>query len=395
MSIEIFNDDLNPTVIKVIGIGGGGCNAVNRMINSNIQNVEFIVANTDAQALSLSKALHKLQIGNKLTKGLGAGANPEIGEKAALEDKEKIAEVLKGADMIFITTGMGGGTGTGAAPVIAEIAKESGALTVAVVTKPFRFEGKQRLDKAEKGVTQLVKIVDTLITIPNQNLLSFVDKKTSFKDAFLLADDVLRQGVQGISDIITIPGTVNVDFADVKAVMKDAGNAIMGIGVGKGDSKAVEAAGVAISNPLLEGVSMEGATGVLVNVTGGNDFSLHEYEEIATLITNNCEKNANIIIGTVIDNSLNDEIRVTVIATGFKDKKMNKTTSKESSINRPEFQFSSDKESDEEMDEKEKTFAMSKEIEFPSVNRKQKRQSNKLYDENDLDIPTFLRKRAD
>ncbi|MDH5681647.1 MAG: cell division protein FtsZ, partial [Spirochaetota bacterium] len=319
MSIEIFGDDLNPTVIKVIGIGGGGCNAVNRMINSNIQNVEFIVANTDAQALSLSKALHKIQIGGKLTKGLGAGANPEIGEKAAVEDRERIRESLSSADMIFITTGMGGGTGTGAAPVVAEIAKETGALVVGVVTKPFRFEGRQRMEKAETGIKQLVNIVDTLITIPNQNLLSFVDKKTSFKDAFLLADDVLRQGVQGISDIITIPGLVNVDFADVKAIMNEAGNAIMGIGVGKGEHKAVEAAGVAISNPLLEGVTMEGAKGVLVNVTGGNDFSLHEYEEIATLITSNCDKNANIIIGTAIDNALNNEIHVTVIATGFNE----------------------------------------------------------------------------
>ncbi len=388
MSIEIFNDELNPTVIKVIGIGGGGCNAVNRMINSNIQNVEFIVANTDAQALNLSKALKKIQIGNKLTKGLGAGANPEVGEKAALEDRENIAETLKGSDMIFITTGMGGGTGTGAAPVIAEIAKETDALVVGVVTKPFRFEGKQRLEKAEKGIDQLVNIVDTLITIPNQNLLSFVDKKTSFKDAFLLADDVLRQGVQGISDIITIPGLVNVDFADVKAIMKEAGNAIMGIGVGKGEHKAVEAAGVAISNPLLEGVTMEGAKGVLVNVTGGNDFSLHEYDEIATLITANSDKNANIIFGTIIDNSLNDEVRVTVIATGFSDKKSERSPKKDILQGTVNIQNTQDGEN---------TYLSLEGSTVSEFSAKRAKKSNApvLYDESDLDIPAFLRKKAE
>ncbi|HEO64922.1 MAG TPA: cell division protein FtsZ [Spirochaetes bacterium] len=388
MSIEIFNDELNPTVIKVIGIGGGGCNAVNRMINSNIQNVEFIVANTDAQALNLSKALKKIQIGNKLTRGLGAGANPEVGEKAAIEDRENIAETLKGSDMIFITTGMGGGTGTGAAPIIAEIAKETDALVVGVVTKPFRFEGKQRMEKAEKGIDQLVNIVDTLITIPNQNLLSFVDKKTSFKDAFLLADDVLRQGVQGISDIITIPGLVNVDFADVKAIMREAGNAIMGIGVGKGEHKAVEAAGVAISNPLLEGVTMEGAKGVLVNVTGGNDFSLHEYDEIATLITANSDKNANIIFGTIIDNSLNDEVRVTVIATGFSDQKSEKNPKKDilqSPVNIHNKQ------------DNENTYLSREGSTVSEFSAKRAKKSNApvLYDESDLDIPAFLRKKAE
>ncbi len=382
MSIEIFNDELNPTIIKVIGIGGGGCNAVNRMINSNIQNVEFIVANTDSQALNLSKALKKIQIGTKLTKGLGAGANPEVGEKAAIEDRENIAEALKGSDMIFITTGMGGGTGTGAAPVIAEIAKETDALVVGVVTKPFRFEGKQRMEKADKGIDQLVNIVDTLITIPNQNLLSFVDKKTSFKDAFLLADDVLRQGVQGISDIITIPGLVNVDFADVKAIMKEAGNAIMGIGIGKGEHKAVEAAGVAISNPLLEGVTMDGAKGVLVNVTGGNDFSLHEYDEIATLITANSDKNANIIFGTIIDNSLNDEVRVTVIATGFNDKKAERMPQKDVRLDTVDG---------------EKTYPSREGYSVSEFSTKKAKKTNApvLYDESDLDIPAFLRKKAE
>ncbi len=388
MGIEIFNEEISPTVIKVIGIGGGGCNAVNRMINSNIQNVEFIVVNTDAQVLSLSKAIHKVQIGSKLTRGLGAGANPDIGEKAALEDRDKIVELLKGADMIFVTTGMGGGTGTGAAPVVVEAAKEVGALTVAVVTKPFRFEGKQRLDKAEKGIEHLVGVVDTLITIPNQNLLSFVDKKTSFKDAFLLADDVLRQGVQGISDIITIPGLVNVDFADVKAIMNNAGNAIMGIGIGKGENKALEAAGIAIANPLLDGVSMEGATGVLVNLTGGNDLTLHEYEEISTLITNNCDKDANIIIGTAIDNSLNDEVRVTVIATGFKYKEPNQKAKRELYHENKELRT-------ETKISKENTITIASELEFPKKKKKTIPKSSPLYDETDLDIPAFLRKRVD
>ncbi|GMT50016.1 MAG: cell division protein FtsZ [bacterium] len=387
MSIEIFNDELNPTIIKVIGIGGGGCNAVNRMINSNIQNVEFIVANTDSQALNLSKALKKIQIGTKLTKGLGAGANPEVGEMAAIEDRENIAEALKGSDMIFITTGMGGGTGTGAAPIIAEIAKETDALVVGVVTKPFRFEGKQRMEKAEKGIDQLVNIVDTLITIPNQNLLSFVDKKTSFKDAFLLADDVLRQGVQGISDIITIPGLVNVDFADVKAIMNEAGNAIMGIGVGKGGNKAVEAAGVAISNPLLEGITMDGAKGVLVNVTGGNDFSLHEYDEIATLITANSDKNANIIFGTIIDNSLNDEVRVTVIATGFNDKKPERITQKDMLQNTVK--------NHDTQDGKKTSSREGYSVADFSAKRAKKTNAPVLYDESDLDIPAFLRKKAE
>ena len=395
MNIEILNDELNPTVIKVVGVGGGGCNAVNRMINSNIQNVEFIVANTDTQALGLSQAPNKVQIGNKLTKGLGAGANPEIGEKAALEDRERILELLKGADMVFITAGMGGGTGTGAGPVIAEVAKEVGALVVGFVTKPFKFEGKNRMEKAEKGVGQLVSIVDTLITIPNQNLLSFVDKGTSFKDAFLLADDVLRQGVQGISDIITVPGLVNVDFADVKAIMKEAGNAIMGVGLGKGDRKGTDAAGMAISNPLLEGVSMDGAKGVLVNVTGGNDFSLYEYEEIATLITRNTDKNANIIIGTAIDNSLNDELRVTVIATGFNRKKLEKVASGVGGRGRSRINFEELKKRDmEEREEREKEEERILVSDF-LVKKQNEKNISVVYDESDLEIPAFLRKKGE
>lgn len=315
MAIEVFNEEVN-TVIKVVGVGGGGCNAVNRMIRHNVQNVEFIVVNTDLQVLNLSKALKKIQIGSKLARGLGAGSNPDIGEKSAIEDRDKIQEALEGADMVFITSGMGGGTGTGASPVICEIAKSLGALVVGVVTKPFKFEGKKRMDNANQGIKKLMSHVDTLICISNQNLLSHVDKETSFKDAFSKVDDILRQAVQGISDIITIPGLVNVDFADVSSIMRNTGNAIMGVGIGYGSNK-TEAAIQAISNPLIEDSHIEGSKGILVNITGGNDFSLKEFEEINNIITNHTHKEANIIIGTVIDTSLNDEIHVTVIATGL------------------------------------------------------------------------------
>ncbi len=321
MNIEILNEDTWPTKIKVIGIGGGGCNAVDCMIEQGVQNIDFIVANTDAQVLLKSKAHHKIQLGQHITRGLGAGADPDIGEKAAIEDRELLENVLKGADMIFITAGMGGGTGTGASPVIAEIARSLGAVTVGVVTKPFKFEGKSRMDKAERGIENLVDNVDTLITIPNENLLNYVQKNTSLVDAFRIADDVLRQAVQGISDIITIPGLINVDFADVKAIMRDAGNAIMGMGIGNGENRAIEAATEAISNPLLDISSMEGSTGVLVNVTGGTDLTLQDYNEIVSLVTSQCASEANIIAGTVADNSMADEIRVTVIATGFKQRK--------------------------------------------------------------------------
>lgn len=381
MNIEIFKDELNPTNIKVIGIGGGGCNAVNRMIHSNIQGVDFIVMNTDAQALGLSKALHKLQIGAKLTKGLGAGANPELGEKAALEDQGKITDLLSGADMIFITAGMGGGTGTGATPVIAQAAKETGALVVSFVTKPFRFEGRNRIEKAEIGIQKLVQNVDALITIPNQNLLSFVDEQTSFKDAFLLADDVLKQGVQGISEIITVPGLVNVDFADVQAIMKNAGNAIMGIGVGKSHKKASDAVDMAVSNPLLDGTSIEGARGILVNVKAGNDFSLREYDQIATLITKNSDKDANIIIGATIDSSMNDEVRVTVIATGFRNQKSEKDLR---NLNQNDKE---DPDSPISALKKDKDNLVSEFI-------ARKKPSPLLYDEQDLEIPTFLRKKG-
>src|SRR5881275_68370 len=303
--------------IKVIGVGGGGGNAVNRMIQAGIKGIEFLVANTDVQAMRASAAPTKRQIGAKLTKGLGAGANPEIGKQAALEDTDRILEALHGADMIFITTGMGGGTGTGAAPIIASLAAELGALTVAVVTKPFAFEGKKRRVQAEQGIRSLRDTVDTLITIPNERLLNFVERGTSLGDAFKMADDVLRQAVQGISDLITVPGEINLDFADVKTIMHGMGMALMGTGVSSGEHRAVEAAQRAISSPLLEEASIEGAKGVLINVTGSSDMTLFEVHEAASIIQEAADEEANIIFGTVIDNNMRDEIKVTVIATGF------------------------------------------------------------------------------
>lgn len=328
--------------IKVIGCGGGGNNAVNRMIVEGLKNVEFIAINTDKQALVLSQATQKIQIGDKLTKGLGAGANPEVGEKAAEESKEEIVQAIKGADMVFITAGMGGGTGTGAAPVIAEIAKSMGILTVGVVTKPFPFEGRKRMIQAESGIKNLKERVDTLVTIPNERLLNIVDKKTTLLDSFKVADDVLRQGVQGISDLITIVGLVNLDFADVKTIMTDKGMAHMGVGNGNGDTRAQDAAKQAISSPLLE-TSILGATGVLINVTGGNDLGLLEVNEAAEIVKQSADPDANIIFGAVIDENMKDEIKITVIATGFEDnqgsspKEMNSTistnTNKEAKMN--------------------------------------------------------------
>src|SRR6188508_184634 len=304
-------------VIKVVGVGGGGTNAVNRMIDAGLSGVEFIAANTDAQALQMTDADIKLNIGHNLTKGLGAGANPQIGQGAAAESRDDIKEALKGADMVFVTAGEGGGTGTGAAPVIAEIAKnEIGALTVGVVTRPFEFEGAQRSRQAQEGIQRLREQVDTLITIPNEKLLSIVEKRTSIMDAFRMADDVLRQGVQGITDLITIPGLVNLDFADVRTIMSEAGSALMGIGSATGESRATTAARQAVSSPLLES-SIEGATGILLNVTGGTDIGLFEVNEAAQVVTSAADQNANVIFGAVIDESLKDEVRVTVIATGF------------------------------------------------------------------------------
>jgi len=309
--------------IKVVGIGGGGNNAINRMIDAGLKGVEFIAVNTDAQALYLSKADKKIQIGEKLTKGLGAGANPEIGRKAAEESKDIMEEALQGADMIFITAGMGGGTGTGAAPVVAEISKSLGILTVGVVTKPFTFEGKKRQANAEMGINDIKNNVDTLITIPNDRLLSIAEKKTSMIDAFRMADDVLRQGVQGISDLIAVPGLINLDFADVRTIMLNTGLAHMGIGRGSGEGRAIEAAKQAISSPLLE-TSIEGAKGVLLNITGGANLGLLEINEAAELIASVADPEANIIFGAVIDEKLQDEIIITVIATGF-DKVKEKT----------------------------------------------------------------------
>jgi cell division protein FtsZ len=304
-------------VIKVVGVGGGGTNAVNRMVDAGLRGVEFISANTDAQALQMTDADIKLNIGHDLTKGLGAGANPEIGFGAAAESRDDIKEALKGADMVFVTAGEGGGTGTGAAPVIAEIAKnEIGALTVGVVTKPFEFEGTQRTRQAEEGIARLREVVDTLIVIPNEKLLSVVERRTTMLDAFREADNVLRQGVQGITDLITIPGLINLDFADVRTIMQDAGSALMGIGTSNGENRAAEAARIAISSPLLE-ESVEGATGILLNMTGGKELGLFEVNEAAEIVKEAAAPNANIIFGAVIDEAQGDEVRVTVIATGF------------------------------------------------------------------------------
>src|ERR1700754_2828925 len=304
-------------VIKVVGVGGGGTNAVNRMVDAGLRGVEFIAANTDAQALQMCDADIKLNIGHDLTHGLGAGANPEVGYGAANESRDEIKEALKGADMVFVTAGEGGGTGTGAAPVIAEIAKhEIGALTVGVVTRPFTFEGAQRGRQANEGIERLREQVDTLIVIPNEKLLTIVERRTSILDAFRMADDVLRQGVQGITDLITIPGLINLDFADVRTIMSDAGSALMGIGHATGESRASEAARAAISSPLLE-ESVEGATGILLNITGGRDLGLFEVNEGAELIHSAADANSNIIFGAVIDEAMGEEIRVTVIATGF------------------------------------------------------------------------------
>ncbi|WP_249862555.1 cell division protein FtsZ [Paenibacillus konkukensis] len=305
--------------IKVIGAGGGGSNAVNRMIDNGVKGVEFITVNTDAQALHLSKSDQKMQIGDKLTRGLGAGANPEVGKKAAEESRELIFNTLKGADMVFVTAGMGGGTGTGAAPVIAEIAKECGALTVGVVTRPFTFEGRKRAMQAEQGIAALKEKVDTLIVIPNDRLLEIVDKKTPMLEAFRVADNVLRQGVQGISDLIAVPGLINLDFADVKTIMTERGSALMGIGVATGENRAAEAAKKAIQSPLLE-TSIDGARGVLMNITGGANLSLYEVNEAADIVASASDLEVNMIFGAVIDERFKDEIQVTVIATGFENK---------------------------------------------------------------------------
>src|ERR1700716_414870 len=302
--------------IVVMGVGGGGSNAVNRMIQSGVRGVEFVAINTDTQALASSEAATRIHIGEKLTRGLGAGGNPSVGEKAAEESAEQIAELVRDADMVFIAAGMGGGTGTGAAPVIAQISKELGALTVGVGTKPFSFEGRQRAKNAEEGIAQLRERVDTLITIPNDRLLEVIDRKTTLEQAFMEVDDVLRQGIQGISELITEPGLINLDFADVKSIMSDSGGALMAIGRGTGETRAQDAARMAISSPLLD-ISMEGARGVLLNITGGNDLALSEINEAADVVAQAADPEANIIFGAVIDPRLDNEVKITVIATGF------------------------------------------------------------------------------
>ncbi len=317
LAISLDEDPIAPAKIKVVGVGGGGNNAVNRMIDAQLRGIEFIAANTDLQALHKCRAPTRMQIGRDLTRGLGAGADPDVGRKAALEDTEEILGLLDGADMVFLTAGLGGGTGTGGAPIIASLAAEIGALTVAVVTKPFGFEGRRRMQIAERGIEELREAVDTVIAIPNERLLSFVDRGTPLSEAFLIADDVLRQAVQGISDLITIPGEVNADFADVRAIMQGMGMALMGTGVAKGENRALEAAQRAVSSPLLEDTSIQGAQGVLVNITGGESLTLHEVAEAARTISELVDEDANIISGLVLDETMEDDLKVTVIATGF------------------------------------------------------------------------------
>ncbi|MCP4129395.1 MAG: cell division protein FtsZ [bacterium] len=381
------------TVIKVVGVGGAGTNAVNRMIATGMEGVEFIVANTDAQQLRDSLAPVKIQIGSKLTRGLGAGANPEIGREAANEDRDKIQKALKGADLVFITSGMGGGTGTGAAPVVAEVAKEeSGALVVGVVTKPFRVEGKKRITRAEEGIASLKEKVDTLIQIPNDLLLKIIDRKTPIEDAFKLADDILRQGVQGIADLIMITGIVNVDFADVKTVMKETGDALMGVGIGTGENKALEATQMAINSPLLEETSIEGAKAVLINIAGGNDLSLHEVNEVTDVITRQVDPEANIIFGTTVDPALDDRVRVTVIATGFDKKKnmLSRNSKKHSELDKVTGTPLTLIEGDQEPRPKKvpvtaNTFSLDYD----------KRRRSRDYSNEDLDIPAFLRRNVE
>ena len=319
MTIELVETELSGAKIKVIGVGGGGNNAVNTMIEAGLMGVEFIAVNTDAQDLKRSLASRRFQLGNQLTKELGAGANPEVGREAALEDRERLSELLVGADMVFVTAGMGGGTGTGAAPVIAQVAKEVGALTVAVVTRPFWFEGKKRRRQAEEGVESLKAVVDTLITIPNQRLISMANERTTMKEAFQLADEVLLQAVKGVSDLINYEGIVNVDFADVRTTMADKGVALMGVGTASGEHKTVEAAQRAISSPLLDEVSIAGATSVLINITGNTELTMYEINEASSLIQEEAHEDVNVIWGWVVDESMTDEVRVTVIATGFQE----------------------------------------------------------------------------
>jgi len=398
--VEQFN--LNAR-IKVIGIGGGGGNAVNTMIGAKLNGVEFLAANTDAQSLEASRAPVKIQLGGTITKGLGAGANPEIGRRAALEDQENIKEYLAGSDMVFLTAGMGGGTGTGGAPVIARAAREAGALTVGVVTKPFVFEGKKRMRQAEEGIEELKESVDTLIVIPNQRLLSIAAKTTTMLEAFQKADDVLLQAVRGISDLIITPGLINLDFADVRTVMAEMGLALMGAAAASGENRAIEAAQKAISSPLLEDISIQGARGVLINITGGTDLCLHEVNEAASMIQEEAHEDANIIFGAVIDENLSDEIRITVIATGFGITKeetksaipnVSTVASLTQSTNRKVVHLGTIVD-DLDAPTWQRKKAGSDEIETVTLNKTSFQLSSGQEEDDKYDIPTFLRRQMD
>ncbi len=375
-----FGDDMQDGAkIKVIGVGGGGCNAVNRMIRAKVEGVEFIAANTDAQALKDTLTPNKLQLGAKLTKGLGAGANPDVGRKAALEDTDRIIDALEGADMVFITSGLGGGTGSGAAPVVASLATELGALTVAVVTKPFAFEGKRRMVQAEHALSELIGSVDTVIVIPNERLMGYVEKGTSFFEAFRIADDILRQAVQGISDIITIPGIINRDFADVNTIMRGMGYAVMGTAVASGASRATDAAERAIKSPLLEENSIQGAQGILINVTGSSSLTLHEVHEASSIIQKASHENANIIFGAVQDEAMKEQIKITVIATGFKEAGVRKPRQMKPSFLPATWKAARDQQQPQ------------------TVVQEVARNISSVIQEvaaDDLDVPTFLRRQA-
>ncbi|EDE9625363.1 cell division protein FtsZ [Listeria monocytogenes] len=386
--LEFDTSSESLATIKVIGVGGGGNNAVNRMIEHGVQGVEFISVNTDAQALNLAKAETKLQIGTKLTRGLGAGAVPEIGKKAAEESREQIEEALKGSDMVFVTAGMGGGTGTGAAPVIAQIAKEMGALTVGVVTRPFGFEGPKRTKQALTGTEAMKEAVDTLIVIPNDRLLQIVDKNTPMLEAFREADNVLRQGVQGISDLIAVPGLINLDFADVKTIMTNRGSALMGIGIATGENRAAEAAKKAISTPLLE-TSVDGAKGVLMNITGGSNLSLYEVQEAAEIVSSASDEDVNMIFGSVINDELKDELIVTVIATGFDEAKQaqqqaqaNRRPNQSIQVNRPNYAV---------QDEQQNDYAQNAPQQANAPVHEQ--QAEPQQNSSDVDVPAFIRNR--
>ena len=381
-----FVESNNGAKIKVIGIGGGGGNAINNMINANLKGVDFIAANTDAQALEISKATTKIQLGVNITKGLGAGANPEVGRSAALEDADKIRQALEGCDMVFVTAGLGGGTGTGGAPIVAQIAKEMGALTVAVVTRPFNFEGRQRMRAADSGIKGLREVVDTIITIPNNRLLSLAAKKATFLEMLKKADDVLLYAVKGISDLITIPGLINLDFADVKTIMSEMGMALMGTGMASGEDRAVEAAQKAISSPLLEDVSISGAKGVLMNISSGLDLTIDEVQEASSLIQKEAHEDANIIWGTVLDQGAGEELRVTVIATGIgeidarpkPDLGVIHGSRREDDLEIPTFLRRSRKVEDSKRE-------LSRPMSYKDL----------PIDEEELEIPTFLRRQAD